>query len=264
MKKLVFNISMVQNGQKSSTANAQPTLSAKSTSGKFEITSPVSKALGIAPGENIMFLNNIDAVQNAINERSEDILNLASELGVDIDTRDGQETILRECVQWFIGKGVAKFKANGQPLMTVVRVSKEDKQKYLDAHRAELVEANRDALIAQFGELSDEELAKKLTVDMVPSPEVEDFTGSKTATTSSATGVGCQLNFTDSNIWNQLKDGLEDKTSVNRIFDVKLDEVQTAQVHDGSKYVDINVYPIEFNRDEKPMQRVGKAEESAE
>ena len=59
MGKMNFGFTAVQAGQKSSTVNAEPRLIANSTPGKFMITSPVSKALGVAVGENIQFLNNI-------------------------------------------------------------------------------------------------------------------------------------------------------------------------------------------------------------
>ena len=259
--KISFGVQAVQAGQKSSTVNAAPQLIANSTSGKFVITSPVSKALNIAVGENVMFLNNIQGVEAAIQARVEDVVNYAAENGIDINTREGEEQLLAAFTQWFIAKGVKQYDAKGNPIMASERYTKEDKAKYLDEHKMEIVDANRDALIAQFGEMSDEELAEKLTIDMVEAPKFHACSGSKTATTASATGVGCQLNFTDTAIWGALKADLGDlATKKNRIYNVLLDEVQKVDFNNGKENVTIDIYPIEFVEDTDPIVRATKAE----
>ena len=259
--KFNFGVQAVQAGQKSSTVNAAPQLIANSTSGKFVITSPVSKALNVAVGENVMFLNNIQGVEAAIQARVEDVVNYAAEKGIDINTREGEEQLLAAFTQWFIAKGVKQYDSKGNPIMASERYTKEDKAKYLDEHKMEIVDANRDALVAQFGEMSDEELAEKLTVDMVEAPKFHACSGSKTATTASATGVGCQLNFTDTAIWGALKADLGDlATKKNRIYNVLLDDVQKVDFNNGKENVTIDIYPIEFVEDTDPIVRGAKAE----
>ena len=259
--KFNFGIQAVQAGQKTSTANAEPQLIANSTAGKFVITAPVSKALNIAVGENIMFLNNIAGVEAAVQSRNEDVVAYAEELGLDLSTRDGEDALVAALTQWFIAKGVLQYTSKGEPVMATQRYTKEDKAKYLAEHAMELVDANRDALVEQFGAMSDEELAEHLTVDMVESPKFHAASGSKTATTASATGVGCQLVFTDSSIWNTLKKDLgDDATKKNRIYDVLLDEGQTANFNNGREEVSIYVLPIRFKEDVDPIVRVKKAE----
>lgn len=259
--KFNFGIQAVQAGQKTSTANAEPQLIANSTAGKFVITAPVSKALNIAVGENIMFLNNIAGVEAAVQSRNEDVVAYAEELGLDLSTRDGEDALVAALTQWFIAKGVLQYTSKGEPVMATERYTKEDKAKYLEEHRMEIVAANRDALVEQFGAMSDEELAEHLTVDMVESPKFHAASGSKTATTASATGVGCQLVFTDSSIWNTLKKDLgDDATKKNRIYDVLLDEGQTANFNNGREEVSIYVLPIRFKEDVDPIVRVKKAE----
>ena len=81
-------------------------------------------------------------------------------------------------------------------------------------------------------------------------------TGSKTATTGSATGVGCQLNFTDTAIWNALKNDLkDDMDKKNRNFNVVLDDAFEAEINNGQKVVKITAYPIEFVDDTEPIRR---------
>ena len=84
---------------------------------------------------------------------------------------------------------------------------------------------------------------------------MEDFKGCKVATTSSATGVGVQVNFTYAALWNQLKADLEDKKSKNRIFDVDLDTTINTVVNNGFEDVDVVAYPINFAEDVDPMRR---------
>ena len=259
--KFNFGVQAVQAGQKSSTVNAAPQLIANSTSGKFVITSPVSKALNVAVGENVMFLNNIQGVEAAIQARVEDVVNYAAEKGIDINTREGEEQLLAAFTQWFIAKGVKQYDSKGNPIMASERYTKDDKAKYLDEHKMEIVNDNRDALVAQFGEMSDEELAEKLTIDMVEAPKFHACSGSKTATTASATGVGCQLNFTDTAIWGALKADLGDlATKKNRIYNVLLDEVQKVDFNNGKENVTIDIYPIEFVEDTDPIVRATKSE----
>ena len=260
--KISFGVQAVQAGQKSSTVNAAPQLIANSTSGKFVITSPVSKALNIAVGENVMFLNNIAGVEAAIQQRVDDVVNYATENGIDINTREGEEQLLAAFTQWYIAKGVKQYDSKGNPVMASERYTKEDKAKYLAEHAMEIVDANRDALVAEFGEMSDEELAEKLTVDMVEAPKFHACSGSKTATTASATGVGCQLNFTDTSIWCALKADLGSAaTKKNRVYDVTLDEAEEVEFNNGKENVKITIFPIEFVEDNDPIVREKKSAE---
>lgn len=260
--KISFGVQAVQAGQKSSTVNAAPQLIANSTSGKFVITSPVSKALNIAVGENVMFLNNIAGVEAAIQQRVDDVVNYANENGIDINTREGEEQLLAVFTQWYIAKGVKQYDSKGNPVMASERYTQADKAKYLAEHAMEIVDANRDALVAEFGEMLDEELAEKLTVDMVEAPKFHACSGSKTATTASATGVGCQLNFTDTAIWGALKADLGDAaTKKNRVYSVKLDEAEEVEFNNGKENVKVTIFPIEFVEDNDPIVREKKSAE---
>ena len=262
VNKVQFGFNAVQAGQKSSTVNAEPRLVANSTLGKFVITSPVSKALGIAVGENVMFLNNISDVEKAIQDRVEAIVDWANENGIDLDTREGFDAALAEFTMWAIAKGVLQYDSKGNPIMASERYTKEDKQKYIDTHADEILAENRDVLIARNGgeDADDDTLKSLITVDDIEAPKYHSCTGSKTATTSSATGVGCQLNFTDTAIWTALKADLGDnKEKKNRVYNVCLDESFTVNVHNGKEVVEVSAYPIEFVADEDPIVRAPKA-----
>lgn len=259
--KLNFGVQAVQAGQKVTTTNADPQLIVNSTSGKFTVTSPVSKALNVAVGENIMFLNNIAAVEAAVQAKGEDIRAFAAENNIDIDTKEGEDALIAALTQWYIAKGVLQYNSKGEPIMASERYTKEDKAKYIAEHGMEIVEANRAALVEQFGDLSDEELLSKITVDMVESPKFHAASGSKTSTSGATTGVGCQLGFTDSAIWAALKKDLgDDATKKNRIYDVLLEDAQQAEFNNGKETVTITMLPIEFKEDTDPIVRGKKAE----
>lgn len=261
-----FNVSInaVQAGQKSSTVNAEPRLIANSTPGKFQITSAVSRALGISVGENIEFFNNIPGLEGLANNPTPDVVTFCEENGIDITTAEGKREFVYVCTQWYIAKGHQQFEANGNPMMTTVRCTKEDKMEAIKINGAEMIQDEdfRAMLIERVGDedASDEDLIAAITADDVESPKTESFTGSKTATTGTATGVGCPLNFTDTSIWNAMKADLgENKEKKNRIFNVLLDKPETVTVNNGFENVEVIAYPLEFVEDTDPIVRA-KAE----
>lgn len=264
--KLQFGFTAVQSGLKSSVVNAIPTLTVNSTEGKFTITAPVSKALNIAVGENVAFSSNAAKVEEAIAAHADAVMNCAAELGVDIDTYEGHQKVLNELTIWAIYKGVAKVTRAGKPIMVVERVTTAEKEKFIAEHKAEIVAANRDELIARVGDenASDEDLAAAITVKDIPSPTVQDYTGSRCATSSNATGVGVTLTFSDTSKWNQMKADLEVKTSVNRVYDVLLENPISVGVNNGKEELVVTGYPIVFREDTKPARIGVKKEENAD
>lgn len=264
---LKFGFNAVQAGQKSATLNAVPQLIVRSTAGGFTITAPVSKALGIASGESVQFLNNIDEIEKAIQQNNPDVLAYAQDKGYDLTTADGQQKVIADLTCWAIAKGVALFDQAGNPLMSKVRVSAEEKQAYINEHGAEIIASLSDDEKAAFAEAKGvdvndtDALVAALTVEDIPSPTAPAVGGSKTSANGSATGIGLQLSFTDTAIWNSLKGDLEDKTSVVRVFNVDIkNPIEGATVHNGKEYVSVLAYPIEFVEDKEPA-RTGFAKE---
>ena len=259
-----FNVNAVMAGQKSSLVNATPQLIAKSTPGQFTITSPVSKALGIAVGENVMFLNNIAGIEQAIQARPDELVNYANEHGWDIDTPEGADALIKDLTTWYIAKGVLMYKKSGEPILGTVRVTKEEKAAKIAQDGLKMIqemsEEDKAAFAAAKGleGADDETLAAAITPDDVPSPTYHAASGSKTAATAQATGIGLQLNFTDTAIWDTLKADVEDKKSINRVFDVKLDEAEEAKYNNGMDEVTITIYPLAFVEDKAPMTRSSK------
>lgn len=254
-------ISAIQNGMKRSEAIAEPTLVANSTQGKFMITSPVSKALDIPVGGYVMFSDDSNTARQVLQSRPDDIVKYAEENGLDLDNLEVAEEIVRQMTTYFISKGVKKYDSKGNPIYASERFTKEDKKKFIEAHAAEILEANRETLIERVGDenADDETLIAAISVDDVESPQYHAVRGSKCATTGKATGVGVQLNFTDTAIWSMIKwDMGEDATKKNRIFKVDLSDPREAEVDNGKELVKVLAYPLVFVKDEEVVARVGK------
>ena len=60
-----FGFSMVNAGQRMS-GNVDPQLIAVSTNGGFRLTGAATRVLGIMPGDNVMFVNNLAEIDAAI------------------------------------------------------------------------------------------------------------------------------------------------------------------------------------------------------
>lgn len=278
MGKINFGFSAVQAGQKSTTVNAEPTLTANSTVGKFVITSPVSKAMGVAVGDNIQFLNNIAEVELAVSQRNEIIVNWADENGVDLNTREGQDAAIKHFSVWAIAKGVPQYNQKGEPIIANARYTRDEKiaailneidnflgDENIYANMAKVMQ-NESFTKEEFVEvLTSKEnndfvnAVKNAAAECVNTPKYHSCTGSKTSSTGTATGVGCQLNFTDTAIWNALKTELgENKYKKNRVYNVLLDDAFETEVPDGSKSVKVTAFPIEYAKDTDPIIREKK------
>lgn len=253
--KVSFGFSAVVAGQKT-TGNNEPQLIANSTKGKFTVTAAVTRAMGVAVGEYIQFVHNIAEIEAAITAGNDDIKAVAAELGVDLTSREGQLAVVKALTQWGIVKGQPMYDSKGNPIMVSARLTEDEKRAFIAKNASAILAENREALIERNGgqDADDETLLGLIELDEIEYPKVPGFTGSKTASTSNATGVGLQLGFTDSNVWSALKKDLgDDATKKNRIYKVLLDNAVKTTV-DGKETV---IYPIEFQEDTDPI-RVGK------
>lgn len=257
---LSFGINVVASRVKVSAVNADPVLVASGTKGSFHVSGAVSKALGLMPGDNIMFANDAADVEKAVINRVDAIVEFAQNNGFNLDTPEGTSACVAAVTTWYIAKGVPMFKKTGEPIMVNVRLTKEEKKKYFDEHVDEVIKNNRDKLIAAYGlaeTATDEEIKAAFKVDDMPSPQIQSVSGSKLATNANATGTGLKLNFSDTSNWEQLKSDLEDKTSIKRSFDVDIKNPIVSKYNNGKDDVEITFYALGEHNDEVPS-RIGK------
>lgn len=265
--KTSFGFSAVNAGQRN--VSYDPELIAGSNPGSFRITPPVSKALFIEHGDNIMFVTNIDNINQAIQAKAPELIEFCAENGLDIDSPEAYIAIHKEFDVFGIAKGIQEFDAKGNPKLTRERMTKADKVKYVDANfetcLAEARKAANEELVAALNrEGATEEELKAILVEAIQGDEVAKYKGSKCANPASTTGIGVSLTFTDSNVWNQLKQDLgDDADKLNRVFDIDIDNLQDAEIDNGYKTVPVRIALLGASKEEKPA-RVGSKKENGE
>lgn len=262
---LSFGINVVASGVKASSVITEPVLVASSTKGSFHISGVVSKALGLLPGDNIMFANDAADVEKAVINRVDAVVEFARNNGFNLDTPEGTSACVAAITTWYIGKGVPMFKKSGEPVMVNVRLTKDEKKKYFDEHVDEVIKNNRDKLIAAYGlaeTATDEDIKAAFKVDDMPSPQIQSVSGCKLAANGSATGTGLKLVFSDTNNWEQLKADMEDKTAMKRRFDVDIKNPIVCKYNNGKDYVAVTFYALGEYKDEVPFRASKKTDEA--
>lgn len=207
------------------TTSVEPEVIAVSTNGKFRLTGAAAAVLMIKAGDYITLINNIDSVNSALANPSDE-LNAYAQSGVEIDGQvvefedatdpQFQEYFRNEAVVWGIAKGWQLYKADGTPLKAKDKVTKE---------------------------------------------EIDKFIGSKCASNTKVGGIGNQVEFQDSNSWSILKadlikDGEEE--NINRVFEVDIKAGEKIEVENGKEMIEVVMYPIFHKEDEKKMARERK------
>lgn len=240
--KLAFGFNAVVAGQRKVVDT--PELVALTTNGGFRISRPVSKALDVQHGEYIQFIQNVDQVQKAINDKAAVYVEFCAANGLDADSTDAAVAFHKENDMWGIVKGYALYNDKGTPLTCTDRLTKEDREAYAAKNYDELLAAAmeqgsdemKDRIAAADG--NREEIIKVLAI-AVRGEEKQKYSGSKVANTSAMIGSGVVLNFTDSNVWNILKAGLGDDVNKKaRKFPIDLDNMITVPLWNGCETVE--------------------------
>ena len=243
VKAMGFGFSAVNAGQRNTVV--EPQVICVSTEGNFRLTPPVSKVLGVGHGDYVMFLNNIDAIDAAIAARVDEVVNFCKEQGLEVGTPEAAIALHKEFDMWAVAKGITEYDAKGNVKDTTERLTKRDKTKFATAHFDEMYES-----AMQSGEqevidaLTREGITREEQIDIlagfVVGKTIVKVKGSKTANPAGLTGTGLPLNFTDSNVWKQMKVDLGDEaTKKNRVYSLNLDEVQDIVISNG--YEDVTV-----------------------
>lgn len=267
--KMSFGFSAVSAGQRNVTY--EPELVANSSLGGFRITPPVSKALGLQAGDNIMFVSTADNITEAIRNKVPELVEFCTENGLDIDSPEAAIAIHREFDMWGIAKGIQEFDPKGNPKTTRERMTKDEKMKYVEAHFEDCLESARNSqneeLVAALNrEGATEEELKAVLMEAIQGDEIPKRKGSKSASPAGTTGIGVSLTFTDSNVWMRLKAHMGDRAkTTNLVFSVNPEELTDAEIFNGYENVPVKVAVLGESHEEKPV-RLGekKAKQVAE
>lgn len=265
--KVSFGFGVVTAGQRN--VSYEPELVVTSNPGSFRVTPPVSKALQIAHGDNIMFIHNLDQIDAAIRDKNEELIAFCEQNGLEFGSEAANIAIHAEFDAWAIAKGVAEYDEKGNKKTTRVRMTKEDKRKYVEANFDVCLEnaknsGNEEFVAALTRDGITEEEIKALLIEALQGDEVTKCTGSKAANPAGMTGYNVTLGFTDSNVWNQMKADLkENADKVNRVFEVNVDDLIEAPIFNGYQMVTVKAAVLGSFKDEKPS-RAGKKEEDTQ
>ena len=257
-KGLSFGMSVVNAGQRA--VSEEPELVATSTSGGFRISSSVSRAMGVGHGEYVMFIKNVDEVQEAINAQAEPFVQFCEEAGLDVLSAEAAAAFHEEFDMWAIAKGNPCYDKNGIPLTIKERMTIKDKKAILENRYEEILNSalnsgNEELIAALSVEGMTDDDKKGVLMQTMSGESTQKYNVSKCANTSGLKGAGTILNFTDSNVWMRLKADLGDNAEkVNRKFSIDLENTIPVQVHNGKDVVTVKAFVLGVHKDEEPAR----------
>lgn len=239
--KLSFGLGAVNVAKRN--AVSEPELVVNPTVGGFRITPAVSRALGLTNGGYIMFVSNIDAIEQAIANKDENLVAFCAEENIDMNTPEGVKAIHEAFDEWGIAKGIQMFDKNGNAVKTKERMSKTDKVEYVTNNFDDVLKAAIENGELEFAaSLQVEGITKEEQIEILANavnPEqVNKYYGSKCSNSSNLSGTGVSLTFSDSAVWGALKEDLgEEAKKMSRTFEVDIKELREVPYFNGHKEV---------------------------
>jgi hypothetical protein len=261
--KLSFGLGAVNVAKRN--AVSEPELVVNPTVGGFRITPAVSRALGLTNGGYIMFVSNIDAIEQAIANKDENLVAFCAEENIDMNTPEGVKAIHEAFDEWGIAKGIQIFDKNGNAVKTRERMSKTDKVEYVTNNFDDVLKAAIENGEPEFAaSLQVEGITKEEQIEILANavnPEqVNKYYGSKCSNSSNLSGTGVSLTFSDSAVWGALKEDLgEEAKKMSRTFEVDIKELREVPYFNGHKEVIIKAAMLgEFKDTESTRKSKGE------
>lgn len=261
--KLSFGLGAVNVAKRN--AVSEPELVVNPTVGGFRITPAVSRALGLTNGGYIMFVSNIDAIEQAIANKDENLVAFCAEENIDMNTPEGVKAIHEAFDEWGIAKGIQMFDKNGNAVKTKERMSKTDKVEYVTNNFDDVLKAAIENCEPEFAaSLQVEGITKEEQIEILANavnPEqVNKYYGSKCSNSSNLSGTGVSLTFSDSAVWGALKEDLgEEAKKMSRTFEVDIKELREVPYFNGHKEVIVKAAMLgEFKDTESTRKSKGE------
>lgn len=266
--KLSFGLGAVNVAKRN--AVSEPELVVNPTVGGFRITPAVSRALGLTNGGYIMFVSNIDAIEQAIANKDENLIAFCAEENIDMNTPEGVKAIHEAFDEWGIAKGIQMFDKNGNAVKTKERMSKTDKVEYVTNNFDDVLKAAIENGEPEFAaSLQVEGITKEEQIEILANavnPEqVNKYYGSKCSNSSNLSGTGVSLTFSDSAVWGALKEDLgEEAKKMSRTFEVDIKELREVPYFNGHKEVIVKAAMLgEFKDAESTRKSKGDDDDTA-
>lgn len=261
--KLSFGLGAVNVAKRN--AVSEPELVVNPTVGGFRITPAISRALGLTNGGYIMFVSNIDAIEQAIANKDENLVAFCAEENIDMNTPEGVKAIHEAFDEWGIAKGIQMFDKNGNAVKTKERMSKSDKVEYVTNNFDDVLKAAIENGEPEFAaSLQVEGITKEEQIEILANavnPEqVNKYYGSKCSNSSNLSGTAVSLTFSDSAVWGALKEDLgEEAKKMSRTFEVDIKELREVPYFNGHKEVIVKAAMLgEFKDTESTRKSKGE------
>lgn len=261
--KLSFGLGAVNVAKRN--AVSEPELVVNPTVGGFRITPAVSRALDLTNGGYIMFVSNIDAIEQAIANKDENLVAFCAEENIDMNTPEGVKAIHEAFDEWGIAKGIQMFDKNGNAVKTKERMSKTDKVEYVTNNFDDVLKAAIENGEPEFAaSLQVEGITKEEQIEILANavnPEqVNKYYGSKCSNSSNLSGTGVSLTFSDSAVWGALKEDLgKEAKKMSRTFEVDIKELREVPYFNGHKEVIVKAAMLgEFKDTESTRKSKGE------
>lgn len=264
--KLSFGLGAVNVAKRN--AVSEPELVVNPTVGGFRITPAVSRALGLTNGGYIMFVSSIDAIEQAIANKDENLVAFCAEENIDMNTPEGVKAIHEAFDEWGIAKGIQMFDKNGNAVKTKERMSKTDKVEYVTNNFDDVLKAAIENGEPEFAaSLQVEGITKEEQIEILANavnPEqVNKYYGSKCSNSSNLSGTGVSLTFSDSAVWGVLKEDLgEEAKKMSRTFEVDIKELREVPYFNGHKEVIVKAAMLGEFKDAESIRK-SKGEDDA-
>lgn len=266
--KLSFGLGAVNVAKRN--AVSEPELVVNPTVGGFRITPAVSRALGLTNGGYIMFVSNIDAIEQAIANKDENLVAFCAEENIDMNTPEGVKAIHEAFDEWGIAKGIQMFDKNGNAIKTKERMSKTDKVEYVTNNFDDVLKAAIENGEPEFAaSLQVEGITKEEQIEILANAvnleQVNKYYGSKCSNSSNLSGTGVSLTFSDSAVWGALKENLgEEAKKMSRTFEVDIKELREVPYFNGHKEVIVKAAMLgEFKDAESTRKSKGDDNDTA-
>lgn len=261
--KLSFGLGAVNVAKRN--AVSEPELVVNPTVGGFRITPAVSRALNLTNGGYIMFVSNIDAIEQAIANKDKNLVAFCAEENIDMNTPEGVKAIHEAFDEWGIAKGIQMFDKNGNAVKTKERMSKTDKVEYVTNNFDDVLKAAIENGEPEFAaSLQVEGITKEEQIEILANavnPEqVNKYYGSKCSNSSNLSGTGVSLTFSDSAVWGALKEDLgKEAKKMSRTFEVDIKELREVPYFNGHKEVIVKAAMLgEFKDTESTRKSKGE------
>lgn len=265
--KLMFGFSAIQSGAK--TKAYDPELLALTSTGSFKLTPPVTRYLGLAAGDYLMFVSTVDDVQDAIMNKTEVYVDFCNSLGFDVESPEATHAFHKEYDVYAIAKGIPLYDSKGIALTTTEKLTRNDRmtlvrQNFADVYQQAMesgVEAIVDALLRE-GITEDEQV--EILANTIEGQTLPKFKGAKLANSSKMTGIGQILTCSDGSTWKALKAGMgETETTHIRRFAIDFDNAFKVTVSNGYENVEVTALMLGEATDTKAVERGKGSDEEA-